>query len=148
MQIDSLLAYMELATGLATLMALALGIFQLIQVKRSMEVQTNLAVMAAERQVWQLALANPDTAPTLLKERWGDPAGERLFAALLLDHYEALYFQHRRGAITRAYWKGIERAMIEHISSPAIRCIWDSHKDLYWPDFAKLVDRRLTRAKA
>jgi hypothetical protein len=139
------LDWLNVAASSATFVALVIGILQLRNVRRSVELQTNLAVMQAERSIWGMALSHPDVAPTIMKERWGEPASERLFAAMLLDHYEALYFQHKRGAIPTANWRGIERAMIEHIASPSVRTVWDGHKDLYWPEFVTLVERRLNR---
>ena len=141
-------AWLDIATGIATLCALGIGLFQLRAVKRNAELQTNLSVIQAERNVWALALSNPTVAPHIIKERWGAEGGERLFACMLIDHYEALYFQYRRGAIPRSYWAGIERAMLEHISSPTLHAIWTQHKDLYWPDFARHIDRRLKPAAA
>jgi hypothetical protein len=146
MDFAALREWLSVATGVATLVALAIGLFQLRTVQRNAQLQTNLAVIQAERSVWQAALTNPDLAPNVIKERWGD--GERLFIGMLLDHYEGLYFQYRRGAIPRAYWKGLERAMIEHICSPAIRAVWDQHKDLYWPDFARHIEGAIKRAHA
>jgi hypothetical protein len=145
MALEDIQRWLSVATGIATLVALAIGIVQLAYVRRSMALQTNLAVMQAERAIWSLALANPEVAPATLKARWGEPAGERLFGAMLLDHYEALYFQRCQGAIPRANWAPIERAMMEHISSEPIRTIWESHKDLYWPKFVKRVERNLAK---
>lgn len=136
--------WLGLATGVGALVALIAGVLRLRTLQRNAELQTNLAVIQAERNVWALALANPGVAPNILKERWGaENGGERLFVCMLIDHYEALFFQYRRGAIPRSYWMGIERAMIEHIASPSIRAVWDQHKDLYWPDFARHIERKL-----
>jgi hypothetical protein len=146
MDLEVLRNWLSIATGFATLIALVVGLLQLAQVRRAMELQTNLSVMQAERAIWSLALTHPETAPNVMKERWGEPAPERLFAAMLLDHYEALYFQHCRGAIPKDNWAPIERAMLEHIASPSIRKVWDSHKDLYWPRFAKLISAKLPPA--
>jgi hypothetical protein len=141
--------WLSVATGVAALCAFVVGLVQLRLLLRNAELQTNLAVIQAERSVWQLALTNPEIAPAIMKERWGEGVGcERLFACMLFDHYEALYFQFRRGAIPRAYWAGIERAMIEHIASPTLRAIWDQHKDLYWRPFTRQVEERLPKAAA
>ncbi|MGE0044140.1 MAG: hypothetical protein AB7J28_06710 [Hyphomonadaceae bacterium] len=149
MQIDlaALREWLGLATGIGALVALIAGVYRLRTLQRNAELQTNLAIIQAERSVWALALANPTIAPHILKERWGaENGGERLFACMLIDHYEALFFQYRRGAIPRSYWAGLERAMLEHIGSPSIRTVWDQHKDLYWPDFARHIERKLPAA--
>ena len=136
--------WLGVATGVVALCAFVVGLVQLRLLLRNAELQTNLAIIQAERSVWQLALVNPHLAPSIMRERWGESVGsERLFACMLFDHYEALYFQYRRGAIPRAYWEGIERAMLEHIASPALRAIWDQHKDLYWRPFTRQVEERL-----
>jgi hypothetical protein len=136
--------WLGVATGVVALCAFVVGLIQLRLLLRNAELQTNLQVIQAERSVWQLALVNPELAPNILKERWGKGVGsERLFACMLFDHYEALYFQFRRGAIPRAYWAGIERAMIEHIASPTLRAIWDQHKDLYWSPFTHCIETKL-----
>lgn len=136
-------AWLSVATGVATLLAFVLAIYQLRLVRRQMELQTNLGIMQAERTLWSISLANPEVCPNLLAERWGKPASERLFAALLLDHYEALFFQYRRGAIPKSNWQPIERAMLEHIASPTIRAVWDGHKDLYWAPFSDRIEAAL-----
>jgi hypothetical protein len=138
--------WIPVATGLATLCAVLIGLANLSTILRNSQLQTNLAIIQAERSVWQAALAKPELAPNVIKERWGD--GERLFVAMLLDHYEGLYFQYRRGAIPQAYWRGLERAMIEHICSPTIRTVWESHKDLYWPEFARHIEAAIKRVNA
>lgn len=140
---ETILPWLQVATGIATLIALIIGIVQLTHTRRVLALQTNLSVMQAERTIWSLGLEHPEIAPQLMKERWGEPCGERLMAAMLLDHFEALYFQHRNGAIPRANWRPMERAMLEHIASPSLRAIWETHKDLYWPEFRKLVDAKL-----
>jgi hypothetical protein len=145
MDLENLKEWLAIATSFATLVALVVGLIQLFYVRRQMELQTNLAVMQAERSVWGLALQRPDIAPNVMKERWGAPAEERLFAAMLIDHYEALYFQHRRGAIPKSYWAPIAKAMIEHIASPCIQTVWRQHEDLYWPDFARFVNAGLAQ---
>jgi hypothetical protein len=138
-----LLPWLQVATGVATLIALAIGIVQLMHTRKALALQTNLTVMKAEREIWALGLAHPDIAPQLMKERWGEPVGERLMAAMLLDHYETLYFQHRNGAIAKGHWAPMEKAMIEHIDSPSVRAIWQTHKDLYWAPFRAFVDARI-----
>jgi hypothetical protein len=138
-----LLPWLQVATSLATLIALAIGIVQLMHTRKTLALQTNLSVMKAEREIWAMGLTNPAIAPQLMKERWGEPVGERLMAAMLLDHYETLYFQYRNGAIMKGNWAPMEKAMMEHIASPVVRAIWDSHKDLYWGDFRKFIDARL-----
>lgn len=138
-------AWLDVATGSAALLALIVGIIQLRMVRRSVELNTNLAVIQAERQVWAIALQSPETAPELMRERWGDAPGETLFAALLLDHYETLFFQRERGAIGRAHWRGIERAIVEHVSSPAVREVWEQYKPRYLARFVRFVDRALAR---
>jgi len=142
--------WLGVATGIVALCAFVVGLIQLALLLRNAELQTNLAVIQAERSVWQLALVNPELAPAIMRERWGEggQGNERLFACMLFDHYEALYFQYRRGAIPRAYWAGIERAIIEHIGSPTLRAIWDQHKDLYWAPFTRQVEERLGAASA
>lgn len=141
MDLAVLREWLGIATGAATLIALVVGLFQLRTVQRNSQLQTNLAVIQAERNVWQMALREPSIAPNVMKERWGD--SERLFIGMLLDHYEGLYFQYRRGAIPRAYWKGLQRAMIEHIGSPTVRAVWEQHRDLYWPDFARYIEAEI-----
>lgn len=140
---SELLPWLQVATGIATLIALAIGIVQLIHTRRALAMQTNLSVMKAEREIWAMGMTNPALAPQLMKERWGEPVGERLMAAMLLDHYETLFFQYRHGGILKANWLPMEKAMIEHIESPSVRAIWDTHRDLYWADFRKFVDARL-----
>lgn len=144
-QLMEVRAWLDVATGSAALVALIIGIIQLRMVRRSVELNTNLAVIQAERQVWSLALGNPQTAPELMRERWGDAPNETLFAALLLDHYETLFFQRERGAIGRAHWRGIERAIVEHVSSPAVRDVWEQYKLRYLDRFVRYVDRALAR---
>lgn len=138
-------AWLDVATGAAALIALIIGIIQLRMVRRSVELNTNLAVIQAERQVWSIALRNPDTAPALMRERWGAAPSETLFAALLLDHYETLFFQRERGAIGRAHWRGIERAILEHMASPAVREVWECYKPRYLDRFVRYVDRALAQ---
>jgi hypothetical protein len=138
--------WLPIATGFATLLALGLGLVQLRDVKRNIQLQSNLNVMQAERAIWALSLTDPHVAPTILRERWGENGRERLFAALLIDHFEALYFQHRKGAIPHANWAPLERAMLEHLSSPTLRAIWEQHKDLYWREFREFVEKRLAAA--
>jgi hypothetical protein len=138
-----LLPWLQVATGFATLIALAVGIGQLAHTRRALALQTNLSVMKAEREIWALGMSNPGLAPNLMRERWGEPVGERLMAAMLIDHYETLYFQFRNGAILKANWAPMEKAMLEHIASPSIRTIWDGHKDLYWEPFRRFVDAHL-----
>jgi hypothetical protein len=140
---DVLLPWLQVATGLATLIALAVGIGQLAHTRRALALQTHLSVIKAERDIWAMGLANPAIAPNLMKERWGEPVGERLMAAMLLDHYETLYFQYKNGAILKANWAPMERAMLEHIESPAVRAIWATHKDLYWDQFRAFVEARI-----
>lgn len=142
-----LLPWLQVATGFATLVALAVGIVQLAHTRRALALQTNLSVMKAEREIWALGMANPALAPNLMRERWGDPVGERLMAAMLLDHYETLYFQFRNGAILKANWKPMEKAMLEHIASPSILSIWSTHRDLYWAPFRTFVDERIAAHK-
>ena len=138
--------WLALATGVGALIALVAGLYRLRTLQRNAELQTNLAIIQAERNVWAIALNNPSVAPQIMKERWGEGVGaERLFACMLFDHYEALFFQYRRGGVPRSYWAGIERAMIEHIASPTLHAVWDQHKDLYWPDFARFIEQRLKR---
>lgn len=141
-----LLPWLQVATGFATLIALMIGIVQLMHTRKALALQTNLSVMKAERDIWAMGLTNPTVAPQLMRERWGDPVGERLMAAMLLDHYETLYFQYRNGAIMKANWAPMEKAMLEHIASPSVRAIWESHKDLYWAPFRKLVDDTIARS--
>jgi hypothetical protein len=143
MDLQDLKEWLAIATSIATVIALVVGLIQLFYVRRQMELQTNLAVMQAERAVWGLALTQKDVCPNVLRERWGDPGPERLFAAMLIDHYEALYFQHRRGAIPKSYWAPIAKAMIEHLQSPTLGAVWRQHEDLYWPEFARFVNREL-----
>jgi hypothetical protein len=145
MDLRDLKEWLAIATSIATVIALVVGLIQLFYVRRQMELQTNLAVMQAERSVWGLALQRPDMAPNVLKERWGEPGEERLFAAMLIDHYEALFFQHRRGAIPKSYWAPIAKAMIEHIASPSILTVWRQHEDLYWAEFARFVNAGLAK---
>lgn len=139
-------AWLEVATGAAGLVALIVGIIQLRDVRRSIELNTNLAVIQAERQVWSIALRNPETAPQLMRERWGETPTETVFASILLDHYETLFFQRQRGAIGRAHWRGIEKAILAHMSSPSIRNVWDTIKDRYLDDFVRHVDRALAQS--
>jgi len=141
MDLNALRDWLPVATGMATLFAVLLGLVNLRTILRNSQLQTNLAIVQAERNVWQPVLNRPEIAPNVIKERWGD--GERLFIGMLLDHYEALYFQYRRGAIPHTYWKGLQRAMIEHICSPTVRTVWDQHKDLYWPDFARYIEGQI-----
>lgn len=140
--------WLDLATSLATLVALLIGLVQLRDLRRSIELTSNLAVMQAERQVWSAALANPEIAPDLMRERWGENPTETLFAATLLDHFEGLYFQYQRGAIAPAKWRGLERAMLEHMASPAIRRVWEAYRERYWAQFVRHVDRALERQAA
>jgi len=145
LDLAELRGWLELATGAAGLVALIIGIVQLRDVRRSIELTTNLAVIQAERQVWSIALRNPEAAPALMRERWGDAPNETVFAAILLDHYETLFFQRQRGAIGRAHWRGIEKAILAHMASPAIRNVWEAIKDRYLDDFVRYVDRALAR---
>lgn len=137
--------WLDIATRSAGLVALIVGLVQLRTVRRSIELNTNLAIVQAEREVWAIVLRHPDAAPRLTQERWGDPARETLFAAILLDHYETLFFQRHRGAIGAAHWKGIEKAILTHMASPSIRTVWESIKDRYLDDFGRYVDRALAR---
>lgn len=146
MQIDltALQQWLQIATGLATLIALVLGLVQLRDVRRSLELSTNLAILQGTRQVWGAALTNPEIAPELMKERWGEQSSQTLFAANLIDHFEGLYFQYRRGAISHLYWRSIEKAILAHMASPSIRCVWEIYKERYWSPFAHYIDERLT----
>jgi hypothetical protein len=141
---EALRDWLSIATGIATLLALALGILQLRNVQRSVELQADLATKQADRSIWGLTLGQARVAPEVLKERWGENAEETLFIALLIDHYETLYFQHRRGAIPRANWEGINKAMLEHMASPSIHRVWEKHKDLYWAPFVRHVERHVS----
>jgi hypothetical protein len=139
--------WLPIATGFATLIALVLGLAQLVQVRRNLQLQSNLSIMQAERAIWALALNDPACAPNVLKERWGETnPRERLFTAMLIDHFEALFFQYRRGAIPQANWTPLERAMLEHLASPAVRVIWEQHRDLYWREFRDFVEKRISKA--
>lgn len=144
-ELDEIRRWLEVATGFAGLVAIMIGIVQLRDVRRSVEINTNLAIIQAERQVWSIVLRNPEAAPELLKERWGDPPTEKLFAAILLDHYETLFFQYQRGAINKAHWRGIERAILEHMSSPRIREVWEAYKSRYLQAFVRHVDKALAK---
>ncbi len=145
MRVDlpALQQWLQIATSIATLIALLIGMMQLRDVRRSLELSTNLAILQGTRQVWGAALTNPEIAPELMKERWGDQPSQALFAANLIDHFEGLYFQYRRGAISRLYWRSIEKAILAHMRSPAIRGVWEMYKERYWSPFVHYIDAAL-----
>lgn len=143
--LQALQQWLQIATSIATLIALLIGMIQLRDVRRSLELSTNLAILQGTRQVWGAALANPEIAPDLMRERWGEQPSQTLFAANLIDHFEGLYFQFRRGAISRLYWRSIEKAILAHMASPGIRGVWEMYKERYWAPFVAYIDHALAR---
>ena len=129
----SILDATQVAANLATVIALVSVAWQLRLLLGQNRVRTGSALIRWERDLWSLALQNPDVAPEIVKAVWGD--SQSAFAVLLIDEFEHAFIRSRDSSYDRALWLAHEAYIVRCLRVPEINRVWRETDVIRPPDF-------------
>ena len=136
----------QIVSAFATCIALCLVAWQLRLLVQQNRIDTNSALTRWERELWSLALQNPDVAPEITRALWGD--SEAVFATMLIDEFENAFLRSKNKAYDREAWNAHERYILRGLRVPRIRHVWQETRDIRRPDFVRHFDSLLEGASA
>jgi hypothetical protein len=141
----------QVVTAVATLFALFALLLQVRLLKSQLLTSNQLTVMKDERDIWQMAVENPEAREGLVREVFGgdnptNSPSENMVASMLFDHYEKIFFQHRRGAFPEELWPSWEIHIAKTVAQPKLFACWEDTKQTFWVEFVGYFDPKIHKA--
>jgi hypothetical protein len=64
----------------------------------------------------------------------------------ILQHFEDVFYQHRKGLLEDQYWERIERIIGVYVTEPGVQAFWSFFRDWSTDDFSQYLDSRFAEA--
>jgi hypothetical protein len=64
----------------------------------------------------------------------------------ILQHFEDVFYQHRKGLLEDQYWERIERMIGFYVTEPGVQAFWNIFRGWSTEDFSQYLDSRFAEA--